>query len=82
VHPPHRWRSVRSGFGAVLQGLQIARQILVEIRDRQPVHAHGTIAAGTLIRSGQPALVDVVGQGSESHVRSLFRQLGYPLLFR
>src|SRR5262249_38524374 len=82
MHPTHRRRPVRAGLGTVLQGLQVPRKILVEVRNRLSVHACGTVAAGLLIRGGQPGLVDVVGQRSESHLRGLFRLLRFSLLFR
>ena len=46
------------------------------------VHARGPVLAGPVERRFQPVDVHQVGQRSESHLRRLFRQLCYPLLFR
>jgi hypothetical protein len=41
---------------------------------RHSVHAHRTVFAGTPIRFVKPVDVHQVRQGSESHLRRLFRQ--------
>src|SRR6185369_8361587 len=55
--------------------------LLVFVRGHA-VHAHGTILARALVRLLQPVEVHQVGQRGERHLRRLFRQPCYPLLFR
>src|SRR5262245_356248 len=82
VHPPHRRRPVRAGLRRLQQSLQVAPESLVEVVDGLSIHAHGPVRPRSLIGDRQPVHVHVVGQGSQTHLRVLLRQLRYPLLFR
>ena len=82
MHPTHRRCPVRAGLGLFQQRPQVVPKVLVEIQVGLSVHARRPVRSRTQIRFVQPLQVDVVGQGSQSHVRCLFRQLRYPLLFR
>ena len=61
---------------------RLPRRFAVVVRGRLSVHARGPVRPRAQVRLVQPTQVDVVSQGSESHVRRLLRQLSYPLLFR
>jgi hypothetical protein len=82
MHSPHGRCVVRAGLRAVEQTLQVALQVPLVVFRGHPVHAHGAILAGALVRFLQPVDVHQVGQRSECHLRRLFRQRCYPLLFR
>src|SRR5262249_25865859 len=57
-------------------------QIIAEIIARLSVHPHGSVRPRSTQRLVHPNHVDVVRQGSQSHLRRLLRQFRYPLLFR
>jgi hypothetical protein len=82
AHPPHRRCPVRAGLGAVQKRLQVVQQAQPVVVGRLSVHARCPVFAGPVESCDQPGQVQVVVEGSESHLRGLLRQLRYPLLFR
>src|SRR5271166_6119983 len=82
AHPPHGRRPVRAGLRTVQKRQQVLPQVEPVVVGRLSVHARCTILAGAVVRLAQPAKVEVVVEGRESHLRRLLRQFRYPLLFR
>ena len=82
MHPSHRRSPVRAGLGPVQERPEVALQVRLVVRGRLSVHAHRSVLARPPVGLAQPGQVEVVVQGSESHLRHLLRQLCYPLLSR
>jgi site-specific DNA recombinase len=82
VDPPHRRRPLRPRLGAAPKALQVLQQLESVRRGGLAVHAGGRILARSVESLYQPGAVEVVVERGEPLLRSLLRQLRYPLLFR
>jgi len=82
MHPSHRRCPVGTGFGSVQKRTQIGNQVNFVVRSGYPVHTRSAVPARAPVGHEQPGEVEVVVQGSESHLRGLLRKLRYPLLPR
>src|SRR4029077_14094160 len=81
MHPTHRRRHVRAGFGAVEEVLEVGLQVdLVFVRGLS-VHADGSVPACPSMGCEHPFDVDVMRQRRESQIRTVPGEFRDPLLF-
>jgi hypothetical protein len=75
-------RAITTRFQSIHQTLQVLLQIDRILLRRLTINPHRTVFARALIGVPQPLRVEVMVQRRKRHCWILYRQLGYPLLFR
>ena len=75
-------QAIRGVRAAVKEALKVIPQLPFVLGRGHSIHAHRSVLAGASVRFFEPVDVHQIGQRCERHLRRLFRQLRYPLLFR